>query len=165
MNKNNILTIFVVLVIAFVAYAILFIAPDRLPIADASISSFEECVAAGYPALESYPEQCVTKDGKHFVRMLPAAELEEVSTEVTLRGNFVCLRHWDTSGAVTLECAFGLLDEGGNYYALRTVDPALGHLGNFATDQLVEVVGLFIPGSHERYQTIGTIEVSEVREL
>ncbi len=32
------------------------------------INSFEECAAAGYPIMESYPEQCRTPDGKNFVR-------------------------------------------------------------------------------------------------
>ena len=35
---------------------------------DPSINSFEECVEAGNPVMESYPEQCRTEDGKHFVR-------------------------------------------------------------------------------------------------
>ena len=39
-----------------------------------SISSFEECAAAGYPIMESYPEQCATPDGKHFVREIPEEE-------------------------------------------------------------------------------------------
>lgn len=30
------------------------------------IDSFAECVAAGNPVQESYPETCTTKDGKHF---------------------------------------------------------------------------------------------------
>lgn len=29
--------------------------------------TFEECVAAGNPVMESYPRQCTSKDGKHFV--------------------------------------------------------------------------------------------------
>ncbi len=33
-----------------------------------SITSFEECAAAGNPVMESYPEVCLTKDGKRFVR-------------------------------------------------------------------------------------------------
>jgi hypothetical protein len=33
-----------------------------------TVNSYEECVAAGNPVLESYPEQCNTKDGKHFTR-------------------------------------------------------------------------------------------------
>ncbi len=34
---------------------------------DGSIDSFVECVAAGNPVMESYPRQCRTADGKHFV--------------------------------------------------------------------------------------------------
>ncbi len=33
---------------------------------DKSISSFEECVAAGNPVMESYPEQC-NANGRNFV--------------------------------------------------------------------------------------------------
>jgi len=33
-----------------------------------NISSFEECAAAGYPVMESYPEQCRTPDGRTFTR-------------------------------------------------------------------------------------------------
>jgi len=34
------------------------------------INSFEECAQAGYPILESYPEQCHTPDGKSFTRLI-----------------------------------------------------------------------------------------------
>lgn len=33
-----------------------------------SVSSFEDCAKAGYPIMESYPEQCRTPDGRTFVR-------------------------------------------------------------------------------------------------
>jgi hypothetical protein len=33
-----------------------------------TIDSFEECAAAGYPIMESYPEQCMTPDGRSFTR-------------------------------------------------------------------------------------------------
>jgi len=32
-----------------------------------SVSNFDECVAAGNPIMESYPEQCRTQDGRTFV--------------------------------------------------------------------------------------------------
>jgi hypothetical protein len=32
----------------------------------AAISSFQECVAKGFPVLESYPRQCKTPDGRTF---------------------------------------------------------------------------------------------------
>jgi hypothetical protein len=35
-----------------------------------SIDSFEECAAAGYPIMESYPEQCMTPDRRTFTRPL-----------------------------------------------------------------------------------------------
>lgn len=38
----------------------------RQVIKPAMVNSYADCVAAGYPILESYPEQCNTPDGKHF---------------------------------------------------------------------------------------------------
>lgn len=32
-----------------------------------SVNNFEECIAKGYPVLESYPRQCRTPDGKTFI--------------------------------------------------------------------------------------------------
>ncbi len=40
---------------------------NSLPNPHPVINSFEECIAAGNPAMESYPRQCNTQDGKHFV--------------------------------------------------------------------------------------------------
>lgn len=34
------------------------------------ITSFEQCAAAGNPVMESYPRQCRTQDGKHFVEQI-----------------------------------------------------------------------------------------------
>jgi len=38
-----------------------------------AITTYEECVAAGYPIMESYPEQCAA-NGKTFTRILTAEE-------------------------------------------------------------------------------------------
>ncbi|OGG58297.1 hypothetical protein A2853_00010 [Candidatus Kaiserbacteria bacterium RIFCSPHIGHO2_01_FULL_55_17] len=32
-----------------------------------SVTNFDECAAAGFPIMESYPEQCRTSDGRTFV--------------------------------------------------------------------------------------------------
>ncbi len=45
----------------------------------ASITNFEECIAAGNPAMESYPRQCRTADGKHFVEIIPGKEQCEIA--------------------------------------------------------------------------------------
>lgn len=34
------------------------------------INSFEQCAGAGYPILQSFPEQCKTPDGKTFTRQV-----------------------------------------------------------------------------------------------
>lgn len=47
----------------------------KTPKLQIQISSFEECAEAGYPILESYPEQCVTPDGRTFTRDLSASEI------------------------------------------------------------------------------------------
>jgi len=38
------------------------------PLSSVSITDFESCAAAGYPVMESYPEQCRTPDGQTFTR-------------------------------------------------------------------------------------------------
>ena len=37
---------------------------------NSQINSFEQCIAASNPAMESYPRQCKTADGKHFVEQI-----------------------------------------------------------------------------------------------
>ena len=32
-----------------------------------SVNSFSDCALAGYPTMESYPEQCRTPDGRVFI--------------------------------------------------------------------------------------------------
>lgn len=59
LNRN----LLFIIVLAVVAY-ILYFTYNKWTIAQ--IDSFEEC-AAKYPVLESYPPQCNTPDGKHFV--------------------------------------------------------------------------------------------------
>lgn len=49
-----------------------------------SINSFEDCIAAGNPAMESYPRQCITKDGQHFVEEIldyPEAGQDDYDSE------------------------------------------------------------------------------------
>ena len=42
-----------------------------------SINSFEDC-AQYYPVMESYPAQCNTPDGRHFVQELSEEEKEKL---------------------------------------------------------------------------------------
>jgi len=53
--------------------------PCCKPTDASSIDSFEDCAAAGNPVMESYPRQCRTADGKHFVEIIPGKEQCEIS--------------------------------------------------------------------------------------
>lgn len=46
------------------------------------IDSFDGCVDAGYPILESYPEQCMTPDGRSFTRELSKVEQRKLDEQV-----------------------------------------------------------------------------------
>lgn len=45
--------------------------------------------------------------------------LDPTPYNVTLSGTYVCLPHLDTKGPQTMECAFGLQADDGNYYAVN----------------------------------------------
>ena len=45
----------------------------------AQITSFEECVAAGNPVMESYPRQCRTDDGTLFVEQVQQVDQEWIA--------------------------------------------------------------------------------------
>lgn len=159
------LIILVILVVGFFALNSYIYNEKQADEVGPTISSFEECIDAGYPVLDSYPEQCATADGKRFMRSLPEGELADVIFPITTQGMLICLPHWDTSAPQTTECAFGLQDDSGNYYVLRDSDPSQPTISATPTNIRVEVVGTLVPGSHQRHQSIGTIEVEEISEL
>jgi hypothetical protein len=55
------------------------------------IRNFEECVAAGYPVMESYPRQCSVPGGSTFVEQVPPALTAESCQAA--RG------HWNEGGS------------------------------------------------------------------
>lgn len=82
---------------------------------------------------------------------------------VTLAGTMVCLPHRDTSGPQTMECAYGLLGDDGNYYGLTDVDSSAdAAITSFATESRVQVSGDFMLGEDERYATVGDIEIETI---
>lgn len=66
MKKFIFLGIVIIILIVVIIIVVLVLgrkSPPPPPI----INNFEECIAQGYPVLESYPRQCKTPDGKTFV--------------------------------------------------------------------------------------------------
>lgn len=53
------------------------------------VSSYEECVAAGYPIMESYPERCKTPGGKTFVRQIDITYPDLIRVDAPASGDLV----------------------------------------------------------------------------
>jgi hypothetical protein len=54
-------------ILAALAVIIFFIARAK---PQKPITNFEQCVAAGYPVMQSYPPQCTLPNGRFFVQQL-----------------------------------------------------------------------------------------------
>jgi hypothetical protein len=72
-------TIVIILLVIAAGYYLYAQKGERAEIA--AIDSFAKCAAAGYPVMESFPEQCRTPDGRTFVNdgVGGAAELKQYS--------------------------------------------------------------------------------------
>lgn len=64
MIKETIILITLIIAVVLGAYYYTYVTPYQ------NITNFEECASAGYPVMESYPEQCRTPDGRTFVKIL-----------------------------------------------------------------------------------------------
>jgi len=64
------------------------------------VSSFDDCVRAGYPVMESFPRQCKTPDGRNFVEQINGEQ------ESGIRGMVLLGPTWSViSDPATDECA------------------------------------------------------------
>jgi len=115
-----------------------------------AITSYDECVAAGYPVMESYPEQCAVPGGKTFTRTTQ-------ETSISIEGRTVCLPRRSMDGPHTMECALGLKTDDGKYYGLGTDhdDTALS-----VNDRRVRVIGTLKREDSLKYDSEGTITVT-----
>jgi hypothetical protein len=84
-------------------------------------------------------------------------------TSVTLDGELVCLPHRaGRQEALTQACAVGLRTPAGRLYALGDINADLMQ-GNVAVGQPVQVSGHLRAEMDQRYEALGTIEVTAVR--
>lgn len=58
----------IVVVLGIVWFAFM---KDKKVVNPEAVLSFEDCVEAGYPVMESYPRQCKTPDGRTYAEELP----------------------------------------------------------------------------------------------
>ena len=81
---------------------------------------------------------------------------------ISIEGTMVCLPHKNTDGPQTLECAYGLLDDSGRYFALRDTDPSYGNISGVPFNIKVRVEGNFNPEESNVYKSIGIIQVTKI---
>lgn len=76
-SRKNLITLLAVAAIFLIVLGYLVFANFSKLAPQKNIQSFADCVAAGYPVMESYPRQCRTPDGRNFVEQiqLPPAEI------------------------------------------------------------------------------------------
>jgi len=126
----------------------------------AAINSFVSCKNAGYPIMESFPEQCMTPDGRGF-----SNEIKQEAKAIEVTGEFVCLPHKDTSGPQTLECALGLKGDDGKYYGLQDTDSQYSNVSGVGTGARVKVSGKFTPKTDTTYNSAGVLTVESLEQL
>ncbi|HSE56656.1 MAG TPA: hypothetical protein VLB02_01050 [Candidatus Paceibacterota bacterium] len=89
-----------------------------------------------------------------------------MNKQVTIEGTLTCLPHKDTSGPTTLECAFGLVTDAGQYYAFDTSRTDLEQTGD-----RVRVTGVVTPveslsaNQWQNYNIVGIITVASVQKI
>jgi hypothetical protein len=64
-----------------------------------------------------------------------------------------------------MECAFGLKDEKGKYYAIQDTDPNYRNTASVVMNVNVEVTGTFEKGTSDVYPTVGTIKATKITEV
>lgn len=104
------------------------------------VANFEECIEEGNPAMESYPRQCIDKEGNHFVEDIGnELQLQDqimiyvprpgatIKSPLTIEGE--ALGSWFQEGGFEIL----LLDKDGDEIASATADVK----GNWDNDQFV----------------------------
>jgi hypothetical protein len=85
--------------------------------------------------------------------------------KVVKSGKILCLPHKEQSDFQTLECAYGMQDEEGIYYALSDTSSSYENISAAPMNTKVIVEGDFSPQQSQIYPSIGIILVSKISTL
>lgn len=90
MNRSRffVSVLFGFMVVIFVV--VYMVSSDKKQLKINTINSFEECVKAGYPILESYPRQCGLPNGKSFVENIATTECRSIED---CASGYACINH------------------------------------------------------------------------
>lgn len=129
---------------------------DKVPVPTLAINSFDDCLKAKYPIMESYPRQCKTPDGRTFVEELaqPIPTYINASSgvitvitpspgavtgkEFEVRGS---ARGWYFEGSFPVE----ILDQNGK---VLTMTPAQAQSDWMTNDPVTFIAKIKIPNSY-----------------
>lgn len=119
------------------------------------VNSYDECLAAGHPIQESYPERCTGPDGQQFTNPKAAVVLEGIA---------VCLPRKDSDSFHTLECAVGIRADDGTYYGVSG-DTTHQLSGETGSNRRVKISGNIEPSTDTPYNITQLIAVKEIELL
>lgn len=164
MNKNlSKLFLVIIPLILVMIYAYLYTTRRSAIVPQPDIATFEECAAAGYSVMETYPETCRTSAGVTYTRVTPT----QTPSPITISGTYTCLPKVNTGGPVTLECALGLQTDAG-YYALDTSVVLTANYPAIQTGESITVEGMLVPlemVSVDRWQTYDVVGIIAVEKI
>lgn len=90
MKKQDLWKVIITIVILIVAFSLIMIFFYKKLNKNVEINSFEECAAAGNPVGESYPRQCWTSGGKHFIEEITWKNDQVFLMQNSETGEFAC---------------------------------------------------------------------------
>ncbi len=86
-GANTVTLIGIAIVLALVAGLLLSLSNIAKQQRMYAIATYQECADAGYPIMESYPEQCATPDGRTFTNETQSVVLPPVETTEGISAN------------------------------------------------------------------------------
>ena len=89
-----------------------------------------------------------------------AAPAQVTEQQITLTGELVCLPHKDTTGPQTLECAFGVKNREGKYYALSELTQT--KMMSLTIGETITVTGKLRPEPTSKYDIVGVMDIDSI---
>lgn len=116
MTVRTFFTVLILLIVAGVGIAgVYMITREEEVVILPEVLSFEDCEAAGYPVMESYPRQCMTPDGRNFAEEPTQEEQTALITYDNASADMIVVTN-PTPGSVTGKEFMVMGQARGNWY-------------------------------------------------
>jgi len=84
---------------------------------------------------------------------------------IRVTGDILCLPLKDTTGPQTMECAYGIKSNTGEYYALDDHTTGYENVMGIPMNSQITVSGIFSPRTDSEYKDIGVISVTHIERV